>query len=113
MSSSMLSERKEQLHKDIEFKVGRVYYIEESEEIISAVSTSAETSTSAMIVNVCTLLKYRGKGYASAILSKILDDLLKEKENVCLFYDNLEAGRIYQKKGFKEIGIWKIYTRLD
>lgn len=113
VSENTSSEREAWLRKNLEAKTSRVYYIEEEGEMVSKVSTNGENSVSAMIVNVCTLPKYRKQGYLSVLLAKTVADLLQEKETVCLFYDNPEAGKIYQKIGFKETGTWRMYNKLS
>ncbi|HEO8418313.1 GNAT family N-acetyltransferase [Niallia sp. FSL W8-0635] len=98
------------LKKAIESKTGRTYYLEnDKQEIISTVSTTAENSQSAMIVGVCTHKDYRNNGYASKLMTALVKDVLKEKQYVCLFYDNPDAGKIYKKVGFKDIGLWTMY----
>ena len=92
------------------FKSGRAYYIEKDKEVVSIAQTTAENSISAMIIGVCTHPEYRKKGYASACVSHICKDLLKENKTLCLFYDNPKAGKIYEKLGFKDIGIFTCYN---
>lgn len=99
----------ELLRQAIKTNTGRTYYIEEDGEIIACASTSAENSLSAMIIGVCTHENYRGKGYASQILSKMIQDFTAEGRTLCLFYDNPAAGRIYKRLGFKDIGTWTMY----
>ena len=38
-------------------------------------------------------------------------EIINENKIPCLFYDNIEAGKIYNKLGFKEKGYWGIYYR--
>ena len=40
-----------------------------------------------------------------------IDKIINENIIPCLFYDNIEAGKIYNKLGFKEKGYWGIYYR--
>ena len=40
-----------------------------------------------------------------------IDKIINENKIPCLFYDNIEAGKIYNKLGFKEKGYWGIYYR--
>lgn len=103
------AESEKLLRQAIETNTGRTYYIEEDGEIIACASTSAENSLSAMIVGVCTHENYRGKGYASQILSKMIEDFTAEGRSLCLFYDNPAAGRIYKRLGFEDIGTWTMY----
>ncbi|MGR5985682.1 GNAT family N-acetyltransferase [Bacillus cytotoxicus] len=97
------------LRQSLETNTGRTYYIEENGEMVSSASTSAENSLSAMIVGVCTHPDYRGKGYASYILQKMIQDFKKEERTLCLFYNNPVAGRIYKRLGFQDIGTWTMY----
>ena len=39
------------------------------------------------------------------------EKIINENKIPCLFYDNIEAGKIYNKLGFKEKGYWGIYYR--
>lgn len=41
---------------------------------------------------------------------KLCDQLLKEEKELCLFYDNPEAGNIYRRIGFEDIGLWMLYS---
>ncbi|CAM4181630.1 acetyltransferase [Bacillus manliponensis] len=97
------------LRQAIETNTGRTYYIEKDGEMVACASTSAENSLSAMVVGVCTHDNYRGKGYASQLLSKMIEDFTAEGRSLCLFYDNPAAGRIYKRLGFKDIGTWTMY----
>ncbi len=74
-------------------------------EMISVAKTTAENDISAMVVGVATKKEYRKRGYASAMVAHVCEESLSlGKRFVCLFYDNPEAGKIYRKIGFKEIG---------
>ena len=101
-----IDEQARRMTKVIKDKSGRYYFIREEGKIVSIVASVAENSMSAMIVGVCTAPEYRNKGYTTAILSEILQDLLEEKESICLFYDNPKAGSIYKRSGFVDIGMW-------
>ncbi|HEK9103045.1 GNAT family N-acetyltransferase [Bacillus pfraonensis] len=97
------------LRQSLETNTGRTYYIEKKGEIVASASTSAENSLSGMVVGVCTHPDYRGKGYASLILQKMIQDFTQEGRTLCLFYNNPAAGRIYKWLGFKDIGTWTMY----
>lgn len=94
-----------------DFKAGTAhgYYVEVDGNIVSYAQTSAENSMSAMVVSVMTDSKYRKKGFASACVKVICEDLLKQGKTPCLFYKNPAAGAIYKSIGFKEIGFWSMY----
>ena len=73
--------------------------------LVAVASTSAENSESAMVVGVATVKEYRGKGYASSVVTALCQDCFERgKKYICLFYDNPVAGRIYNRIGFREIG---------
>ncbi|MEC1525295.1 GNAT family N-acetyltransferase [Neobacillus niacini] len=99
----------EMLRSSMETNTARSYYTEEDGQMTACVSTTAENSISAMIVGVCTRKEYRRKGLATAIMQKLFKDVLNEGKVLCLFYDNPEAGRIYKRLGFKDIGMWTMY----
>ncbi|PFJ14264.1 GNAT family N-acetyltransferase [Bacillus cereus] len=103
------NESEKMLRQAIETNTGRTYYIEKDGAIIASASTSAENSLSAMVVGVCTHPNYRGNGYTSLILQKMIQDFTKEGRTLCLFYNNPAAGRIYKRLGFKDIGMWTMY----
>ncbi|MBA2875375.1 GNAT family N-acetyltransferase [Thermaerobacillus caldiproteolyticus] len=100
---------REMLAKGLETNTSRTYYIEEDGKMVASASTTAENSLSAMIVGVCTEEAYRQKGYASAIMKKLIQDLISEGKTLCLFYDNPKAGNIYKRLGFRDIGTWTMY----
>jgi len=96
----------EAFKKTFETNTGRTFYIREGNRIVSLASTTAENSSSAMIIGVCTLKEYRNRGYATACITALCNELLEEGKSLCLFYDNPDAGGIYQRIGFREIGMW-------
>ncbi|CAH1192679.1 hypothetical protein PAECIP111892_01072 [Paenibacillus auburnensis] len=94
------------LHKTLESGTGRTYFVEQNGKIIATASTAAENSLSAMIVAVATHPEYRGQGLASRLMTQLCTDMLAEGKSLCLFYDNPQAGLIYKKLGFRDIGSW-------
>lgn len=94
---------------EIQEKKGRGYIVLDGNKVISTARTAAENSYSAMVVGVATKKGYRKQSLASACMYKLCQDLLYEGKTLCLFYDNPEAGSIYKKVGFREIGKWTIY----
>lgn len=93
----------------MESNTARTYYTEEHGLMTACVSTTAENSLSAMVVGVCTRKDYRRKGLATGIMEKLFKEVLDEGKILCLFYDNPEAGRIYKRLGFVDIGMWTMY----
>jgi uncharacterized protein len=103
------SDARDVLVQSMEANTSRTYFTEENGVITSCVSTAAENSISAMIVGVCTKKEYRRKGLATSIMQNLFQDVLDEGKTLCLFYDNPEAGRIYKRLGFKDIGMWTMH----
>lgn len=99
----------EMLQTSMQTNTARSYFTEDNGQMTACISTTAENSISAMIVGVCTRKEYRRKGLATAIMQKLFKDVLNEGKVLCLFYDNPEAGRIYKRLGFKDIGKWTMY----
>jgi len=87
---------------------GRTYMIKADNKVICTVSTTAENSFSAMVVGVSTHPEYRKNGYASFCMTVLCQDILDEGKTLCLFYDNPEAGKIYKRLGFNDIGKWNM-----
>lgn len=96
------------LRKTLESGTGRTYYLEREGQVIATASTSAENSMSAMIIAVATHQAYRGQGLASRVVAKLCADLLNEGKSLCLFYNNPQAGIIYKRLGFHDIGSWSM-----
>lgn len=87
---------------------GRTYMIKDNNKVICTVSTTAENSFSVMVVGVSTHPEYRMKGYASLCMTALCKDILDEGKTLCLFYDNPDAGKIYKRLGFRDIGKWSM-----
>lgn len=84
---------------------GIAWGIFDNGQLISVGSTGGANSKSAMVIGIATHPNYRQRGYASAIVQKLCQKSFAQgKEFLCLFYHNPDAGRIYHKIGFEEIG---------
>lgn len=92
-------------------KSGRGYCIEVDKKVVSMAKTTSENDTHAMIIGVGTHPNYRGYGYATNCMLKLCKEILKENKTLCLFYDNKEAGYIYEKLGFEFVGTWSILIK--
>ncbi|WP_079710567.1 GNAT family N-acetyltransferase [Paraliobacillus ryukyuensis] len=99
----------ENKRRNLKKGVTRGYYIEEKGAIISSASTTAENSTSAMVVAVATAAEHHQKGLATICLTRLCSDLITEGKQLCIFYDNPNAGKLYRRLGFEEIGFWMMY----
>jgi hypothetical protein len=99
------------IKNDLKKSSRRTFIVKSNDKIISAASTTAECSTSAMIGGVMTHPDYRNRGYASTCMSYLCKELLNENKTICLFYDNPAAGSIYRKLGFINIDQWMMCIR--
>jgi predicted GNAT family acetyltransferase len=84
----------------------RIFIAAEDGQTVSMAMTAVERRQAAMIVSVCTLAEYRGRGYAPALMTALCRELEAEGKTVLLFYNNPVAGRIYSALGFEDIGRW-------
>ena len=107
---------KEKCYEDIRQNIsviGRTYGIFEGDVLAAVVQTSAENTTSAMVVGVATRPEMRGKGYAKAAILKLCQDCLEEMDFLCLFFENPVAGRIYHAVGFKDMGMFTMIRKRE
>ncbi len=78
--------------------------------LVSAAQATAGNTQSAMVVGVATHPDARGRGYASAVVTAVCHASFDEGKNfLCLFYDNPQAGRIYNRIGFLPIGEYALF----
>jgi len=98
----------ESLKRSMVKGIARSFYIEEDGQFVSSASTTAENTYAAMVVSVCTLPGYKRKGYATQCLTRLAREVLNEAKTLCLFYDNPEAGKIYKRLGYVDIGKWTV-----
>lgn len=93
-------------------KMGITLIIEKDGLVVSSVATTAETTKSAMVVAVATRKDCRNKGYASILMYELMKIyMIDKKKELCLFYDNPDAGKIYHKLGFETIGTWDMFKK--
>jgi uncharacterized protein len=88
------------------------WVVEDGGAVVSAACISARTDQAAMIGAVFTPPENRGKGYASSLVHAMCAALLAGRRRPCLFYHNPDAGRIYLRLGFRELGPWRM-VRFD
>ncbi|WP_353095384.1 GNAT family N-acetyltransferase [Tissierella praeacuta] len=82
---------------------GRGICIEDKGKVVSVAQTDFETADSALVVGVATEPEYQKKGLGTICLQVLIQELLEEGKDIYLQYDNLDAGRIYERLGFKQI----------
>lgn len=88
----------------------RTYVSDARGRLVAGASTSAESSTAAMIGGVWTLPHERDHGYSTAVVAALCADLLAEGRQPYLFYleDNAPAAHVYKKIGFQDIARWTV-----
>lgn len=75
--------------------------------LVACAKTSGQNSLGAVIVGVATLPEHRRCGLASACVAEICRvNFEAGRRFLSLFYDNPEAGKVYRRLGFVEMGIW-------
>ena len=102
---------KEVMEEKLNNKRGRGICIERDGRIISLAQTDFETGEAAVIVGVATDPDYMRKGLATECLQALSSSLQNEKKDMYLQYDNVEAGKIYEKIGFRPIDQVMHYRR--
>lgn len=90
---------------------GRGLCIRSNGEIVSVAQSEFETDRSALIVGVATKPGFQKRGLAMSCVWELSRRLLKENKNIYLQYDNIDAGRIYSKIGFKPVDQVKHYIK--
>lgn len=98
----------EEIQTNFRTHAARSYGIKADGKLVSVASSTAECSSLAMIVGVCTYADYRDRHYASACITKLANDLIHEGKMLCLFYNKPNAARIYKALGFADIGRWSM-----
>jgi hypothetical protein len=82
---------------------GHGVFLREDGQMAGCAQSEFETPESALIVGVATAPLYRGRGFASACVSALVESLAIPGRSFALQYDNPGAGRIYHRLGFKPV----------
>ncbi len=90
---------------------GRGLCIRSDGEILCVAQSEFETDRAALIVGVATKRGFENRGLATSCVWELCRRLLEENKNVYLQYDNMDAGRIYSKIGFKPVDQIKHYIK--
>ena len=77
----------------------------EDDKLVSGAYLGRVTRKTAFVVGVATEIRYRGRGYAKAVVSELADISLNENmmESLMLWYSSDKAGDIYRALGFEDI----------
>jgi predicted GNAT family acetyltransferase len=90
---------------------GRGLCIRRNGKIVAVAQSEFEMDTSALIVGVATDPASQGKGLGSTCVEALCSQLLKEGKDLYLQYDNMDAGRIYERLGFRPFDQVKHYEK--
>lgn len=90
--------KKDYMKEKLESKRGIGVYIDHD-----GIQSLAQSDFYNIIVGVATNPDYQNKGFASKCLHGIIQRLFEDQETLYLQYDNPEAGRIYERIGFKPV----------
>jgi len=82
----------------------RYFVIRKDGKIVSQAYTTTECSKYATIGGVVTRNEYRNQGLASFVVSNICEDISRDNKIPNLFYNNINAGRVYENLGFVPAG---------
>lgn len=87
----------------------------EDGRIRSGAYLSAASRRCAMIVGVATEPGYEGRGFASSVVSELLDIALNQfgLEYICLWYSTERAHRVYSKLGFMPVSDYAYFKRKE
>lgn len=94
---------KEVMEEKLNSGRGRGVCVEEGEKIICVAQTDFETDREAVIVGVATDKSNQGIGLATECMNVLCSHLLKKGKTIYIQYDSPNAGRIYERLGFKII----------
>lgn len=99
------------MEKRLQSGRGRGVCIRQEGRLVSVVQSEFEEKNSALIVGVGTAADFQGRGLASECLKTICHQLGVEGKDLYLQYDNPDAGRIYERLGFKPIDQVRHYKK--
>ncbi len=106
--ADILEERAGQIENRILSGEGVHLFIRRNDEIIAHANSTAETTDSGIIAGVFTIPSVRRQGYAKKVVSALCSDMLSRGKTPCLFYDNEQAGALYNMLGFQLSGYWSV-----
>lgn len=88
----------------------RTHVLEVQGVAVAGASTSAESAHAAMVGGVWTVPAHRNRGYATAVVTRITEELAREGRRPYLFYltHNAPAARVYGRVGFRPTARWSV-----
>lgn len=86
----------------------KAYALRVNNDIVSSALFSSIYEDNAILSSVLTEPEYRGNGYATSLVSHMSCDI---KGKIYLMREQDKNERFYQKLGFKNSGIWRMYKK--
>lgn len=90
----------------IRHKTAKAYALKVNDEIVSSAIFSSIYNSNAILTSVQTDPVFRKMGYASALVSNMICDI---KGKVYLMREKEKNENFYEKLGFENNGIWRMY----
>lgn len=85
--------------------------IRKNGDIIAHGNSAATTRVTGMIGGLCVDPKWRGKGYAKAVIGKISEVLWRENRKPCVFAEETLGQGLLKSSGFVKYGEWGVINR--
>lgn len=92
------------IEKELRYENANIYVLREKGKIVSSVTVWDESVDMISTENIFTIPKFRGRGYAMAVLSKALMDAINrgmKKARLTVYSTDLPAIKLYDKMGYK------------
>ncbi len=99
---------RESFGQEVKTNTGRMCFIKDKGKVVSTAAITAENSLNGTIVGVATDANYRNRGYAMSSVTNLCKGMIENNKKVILFYNNPDAGKLYKKIGFKDVGSWSM-----
>lgn len=85
-----------------------MFVLEDGGEVVCVANVTGETDRAAMVGSVFTPVQHRRKGYAATLVHAMCVDIQNRGKRPCLFFTNPDAGRIYHRLGFRDLGPFRM-----
>lgn len=90
----------------IRHNTAKAYALKINDELVASGVFSSIYNNSAILSSVLTQPPFRGLGYGSALVSKMIGDI---RGDVYIMREKDKNESFYNKLGFENIGIWRMY----
>ena len=87
------------------------YCIKKHGQIISSAEFYNSLTAYMTIMGVGTIEEYRRRGYSQRCVAKVCREIMKFGKKPILRWEREEAGKLYKKLGFQDIGCYRVCTK--